>query len=449
MRTHIFFKIVFSAVLVGSLAGCDKALDLNPQQSIDESTALKTDQDVKVTLTGAYDGLSSGTALGGTILYTGELLGDDREVVFGGTYTTLDEIWRKTITTGNGDVAAMWSSSYSAINRVNNILSALDKVNAADKARVEGEARFIRGFLYFELVSLYAKTWGDGDNAANLGVPLVLTPTRGVTENDYVRRNSVAEVYAQVIDDLTKAESLIPASNDNPGLASKAAAAAVLSRVYLMQNDYASARDAANRAIGPDAALAPTYAEAFSDEGAGSERIFALIVSDQDGVNDMNTFYSSGVNPGGRGDMRVQQKHLDLYEAGDSRKLFYEESSGNTFTLKHAERFADVNVIRLAEMLLNRAECNFRLGTSVGAPPEDDLHAIRKRAGLGEFGAWTLEAILKERRVELAHEGLQVHDHKRTRSSVGSLAWNSDALVLPIPQREIDTNKNLKQNPGY
>ncbi len=449
MRTQIFSKIAFIAVLVGSLAACDKALDLEPQQSIDESTALKTDQDVKVTLTGAYDGMSGGTVLGGTLLYTAELLGDDREVVFGGTFSTLDEIWRKTITTGNGDVSAMWSSSYSAINRANNVLSALDKVNAEDKARVEGEARFIRGFLFFELVSLYGKAWGDGDNATNPGVPLVLAPTRGVTEADYRSRNSVAEVYAQVIEDLTQAESLIPTSNDNPGFASKSAAAAVLSRVYLMQLNYAAARDAANRAIGPFAVVAATYPDAFSDEGAGSERIFAIIVSDQDGINDMNTFFSSEVTPGGRGDILIQQKHLDLYEAGDSRKLFYEESAGNTYTLKHTERFTDVNVIRLAEMLLTRAETNFRLGTSIGATPAGDINVIRNRAGLGDIGALTLEAILKERRLELAHEGLQIHDRKRNRESVGTLAWNSDALVLPIPQREVDTNKNLKQNPGY
>jgi hypothetical protein len=223
----------------------------------------------------------------------------------------------------------------------------------------------------------------------------------------------------------------------------------MLSRVYLMQLNYAAARDAADRVIGAGGTLAATYPEAFSDEGAGSERIFAVIISDQDGINDMNTFFSSEETPGGRGDILIQQKHLDLYEDGDSRKLFYEESSGNTYSLKHAERFTDVNVIRLAEMYLTRAETNFRLSTAVGAPPIDDINTVRTRAGLGNLGVLTLDAILKERRLELAHEGLQIHDRKRNRESVGTLAWNSDALVLPIPQREIDTNKNLKQNPGY
>jgi starch-binding outer membrane protein, SusD/RagB family len=449
MRIHILNKIAFVAILALSMAACDKALDLEPQQSIDESTALQTDQDVKVTLTGAYDALSGASALGGTIQYMAELLGDDREVVFGGTFSTLDELWRKTITTTNGDVSTTWSASYNTINRANNVLSALDKVIANDKARVEGEARFIRGVLYFNLAALYGKAWGDGDNAANPAVPLVLTPTRGVSDADYRRRNSVAEVYAQAIDDLTKAEGLLPVSNDNPGFASKAACAAFLSRIYLMQQNYTAARDAANRAIGPDAELAATYADAFSDANSGTERIFALIVSDQDGVNDMNTFFSAGSRPGGRGDIRVQQKHFDLYETGDARKDFYEKGGANTFSLKHAERFGDVNVIRLAEMHLTRAECNFRLSTSVGASVADDVNAIRKRAGLGNLGIISLDAILKERRLELAHEGQQIHDRKRTRTNVGTIAWNANALVLPIPQREIDTNKNLTQNPGY
>ncbi len=101
-------------------------------------------------------------------------------------------------------------------------------------------------------------------------------------------------------------------------------------------------------------------------------------------------------------------------------------------------------------MFLTRAECNLRLGQQVGASPVADINAVRQRAGLPPLTTVTLNDILRERKLELAFEGHQIHDLKRNRLPVNAtFNFNSNALVLPIPQREIDTNKNLVQNPGY
>lgn len=438
MNTSIKSFVLAGSVMLLS-AACANRLDVQPTQSIDESTALATEQDVTVTLVGAYDGMSSINVYGGAFQYMGDLLGDDREVVFGGTFTTLDELWRKTMTPGNAQTTLTWNNSYAAINRANNVLSALDKVSTANRGLVEGQARFIRAAVYFELVRLYAKAWGDGDNATNPGVPLVLTPTRAVTDEDYRARNSVAEVYAQIIDDLTKAEQL---SKYPPAIA-------LLSRVYLMQGNYASARDAANRVIASGQfELEPDFANAFVDDN--NESIFSIVVTDQDGANDMNTYYASALNQG-RGDIRVQTKHLALYEAGDLRGKFFDTSNGGsrTFTSKFNDRFGDVPVLRLAEMYLTRAEANFRLGTTVGSAPLADINLIRERAGLAPLTSLTIAAVLKERKLELAFEGQQIHDIKRTKGTVGTTVFSANNLVCPIPQREIDTNKKLVQNPGY
>lgn len=446
------FKNIVSVASLAVLAfGCDGRLDVAPTQTIDETNALATDQDVKVTLTGAYDGLGSTNFYGGAIQYTGELMGDDREVLFGGTFSTLDEIWRKTVTPGNTQTTATWLSGYAAVNRANNVLGALSVVNEGDRAQVEGEARFIRGAIYFELVKLWAKTWGDGDNNSNPGIPLVTAPTRVITDADYLPRASVQAVYAQVIDDLTKAESLLPAtrSSTDATRATKAAAAAMLSRVYLMQGRYAEARDAANRVIQSGArVLESSFSGVFATGGASNEIIFRIAVSDQDGSNAMNTFFAPATFQG-RGDVRVQTKHTDLYEAGDLRRGFFVTASNRLFTRKFLDRFGDVPVVRLAEMYLTRAEANFRLGTSVGAAPLADINTIRTRAGLPALSALTLPVILKERHLELAFEGNQLDDIKRTRGSVGAKPFSDNLLVLPIPQREVDTNKNLVQNPGY
>ncbi|GAB3552762.1 RagB/SusD family nutrient uptake outer membrane protein [Spirosoma fluminis] len=449
MNSSIKYWFVAGAVTV-LVTACDNRLDVQPTQSIEASQALNTEQDVQITLTGAYDGLSDVNLYGGGIQYIGDLVGDNRDVVFGGTYATVDEVWRKAVTTSNTIVRDFWLDGYSTINRTNSVLEALPKVSAANRASIEGQARFIRGSLFFELVKAFAKSWNDGTPASNPGVPLVLTSTSTVTEADNRARNTVAEVYAQVLDDLTKAEQLLPATQPGGnGFATKGAAAAQLSRVYLQQQNYAAARDAANRVITSGTySLAPNFADVFNDATSGSEMIFKIIITDQDGINDLNTFYASSLNQG-RGDVRVQSKFRQLYEAGDVRGQFFNTATNNTFTSKFNDQYGDVPVVRLAEMYLTRAEANFRLNTSVGATPLEDVNLIRNRAKAAPLASVTLNAILLERRLELAFEGQQLADVKRTAGTIGTTAYNANNLVLPIPQREIDTNKSLTQNPGY
>jgi hypothetical protein len=438
------------ALLLLFTFACGDRLNVEPTQNVDEDQALASDQSVKVTLVGAYDAMSNVNLYGGAIQYSGEFLGDDREVVFGGTFSTLDELWRKSITTTNTVILNIWTNAYRTINIANNVLGALDKVNQADRAKVEGEALFIRGAMYFELVKMFGKTWDEGSNSGAPGVPLVLTPTRVVTEADNKPRNTVGEIYTQVIADLTKAEQQLPITN---GIyANRFAPAAMLSRVYLMQGNFAAARDAANRVITsgrfvPVRAFGDAFVEGAADYAR--EHIFRVTITDQDGTNAMNTYYASSAFQG-RGDVRIQTKHLALYETGDLRRDFFYRTGINTFTSKHRDLYGDVPVLRITEMLLTRAEANFRLNTQVGASPAADLNLIRQRAGLPALTSLTLAAILRERKLELAFEGQQVHDLRRTRTSVNAtFPYNSDRLVLPIPQREIDTNKSLVQNTGY
>jgi len=455
MNTHIKNSLLIG-VGVLCLTACADRLNVQPTQDIDATQALASEQDVQITLTGAYDGIGDGNVYGGAIQYTGDLLGDNRDVVFGGTFTTLDELWRKTITTTNVDVRDLWLDSYRAINRANTVLANLDKVSETNRPSIEGQARFIRGVLYFELVKSFGKSFNDGTPAQNLAVPLVLTPTGSVTEADNRTRNSVAEVYAQVLDDLTKAEQLLAknptgvfktALIGNAGAATKGAAQAMLARVYLQQQNFAGARDAANRVIMDGTfSLAPTFADVFND--TSPEQIFKIVVTDQDGVNNLNTFYASNRNSG-RGDIRIQTKFLDLYGTTDVRGSFITRVNNNVFTSKFNDLYGDVPVVRLAEMYLARAEANLRLTTSVGATPLADVNRIRARSRATQLTAVTLAAILLERRLELAFEGQQVADIKRTAGTVGSTAFNANNLVLPVPQREIDTNKSLVQNPGY
>jgi tetratricopeptide (TPR) repeat protein len=448
--------ILFTSVLA---TACEKRLDVFPYQSISDDKALLSEGDVKVTLVGAYDGAQAVTVYGGDIMVMNELIGNGENINFTGTFAGLSDAFKAQMNANNSNALGTWSASYSTINRINNVLTAVDKVTSstANKNSVEGEALFLRGSIYFELVRLYAKAVGDGDYATNPGVPLVLTPTGNVTDADYKARATVKAVYDQVIADLVKAESLLPSSNGV--YATKWAAAAQLSRVYLALKNYTEAGAAANRVItGSGKTLATEVGKnwfTFINNGGTTpgEYLFSMKVTAQDGVNALNTYFGRTISTiagtAGRSDCKIRPAHIAQYEDGDVRKTYFELSGGNYYTKKHLDRFGDVPVIRLSELYLTRAEANQRNSTSVGASPLSDVNAIRTRAGLPALSAVTLADILKERRLELAFEGQFLPDAKRTQTAVGTLAWNSPKLILPIPQREIDVNKQLVQNEGY
>lgn len=450
--------IILVALIMISTIGCEKRLDISPYQSITADKALATEGDVNVTLVGAYDGAQSASTYGGDVMVLNDLIGNTPNINFTGTFAGLTDAYQTLMNSNNSNAAGTWISAYNTINRCNNVLSALDKVTSspARKSSVEGQALFLRASMYFELVRLYAKTIGDGDASSNPGVPLVLTLTKSVTNSDYLPRASVKSVYDQVVADLTKAETLLPASNTI--YATKWAAAAQLSRVHLMLKNYTAAGDAANRVItGSGKSLNPDFTKlwfTFINNGGANpaEYIFSMTVTVQDGTNSLNTYFGRNVGiagTAGRSDCKIKAAHIALYEVGDVRRTFFALSGGNNYTRKHLDRYGNVPIIRLAEMYLTRAESNFRNNTTLGASPLSDVNLIRARVGLPALATASLNAITKERYLELAFEGHNLHETKRLQKTTGTLNWNSPKLILPIPQREIDVNKNLVQNEGY
>lgn len=443
------------AILIMS---CEKKLDVFPTQSISADQALLTEGDVSATLIGCYDGIQSASLYGGDIMVLNDLIGNSEDILFTGTFAALNDSYNAIMISNNSFATSTWISAYNTINRCNNVLSALDKVTSSDanKNKVKGEALFLRSCLFFELVKMYGKFPGDGSLSSNPGVPLILTPTSVVGEEAKVSRNTQQEVYDQVIKDLTEAESLLPSSNSR--YANKWAAAAMLSRIHLVLGNYAQARDAANRVIsGSGRSLAASFGNlwfTFINLGGTTptEYLFYIKVTNQDGVNSLNTYYGRTIAaiPGtaGRSDCKIKAAHIAKYEAGDARNYFV-LSGGSNYTRKHLDRFGDVPVIRLAELYLTRAEANFRLGTEIGATPLADVNAIRARVGLAPLATVDLNAIIKERNLELAFEGRNLEDKKRLKLNIGTLAWNSPKLIYPIPQRETDANPNLVQNEGY
>lgn len=452
-----FLLLLAAGIVFGS---CSKELELKDPQGLSPQDATAKDANIKKLLQGGYDAMSSTNLYGGNIQLFADLLGSNSELSWVGTFNDYREIWGKSMITTNPRLSATWGAAYNAINIANNVLANMDKVVAADKNRVKGEALLIRAAMHFELVRLFARDFTDGDPNVNPGVPLMTAPTNSTADITKPARNKVAAVYAAVIADLTEAENLLPATNGV--FATKAFAAGMLSRVYLQKADYAGARDAANRAIAAATgkSLLPVFMNNFNQGANTAEDLFAIQVSDQDGGNNLHLFYSVDIFGARDGDIEVNPVHLSIYEAGDSRGSVTANPSASTAfntafytkygayrTAKFRDLYKNVKVMRLAEMYLTRAEANYRLGTAVGDTPLNDVNRIRKRAGATEWTSITdVAQIYQERSRELAFEGFAIHDARRFKRTIDGKPWNDLRFVLWIPFREINANPNLEQN---
>ncbi len=456
MKTSYINKLIIALSLV-SIVACESKLDFQPKQSIDATSALENDQDIESAIVGAYSIMGGGALYGTDLNIVPELLASDTYFAWVGTFQSFRQISVKTIDANNAEASRIWSNAYRAINIANTVLANVDKISSAStKNKLTGEAYFIRGTLYFELIRLYGLPYSQGGASTNLGVPIILTAT---TDKDLAAalgsRSTVQAVYTQAISDLILASTLIPSSN--PTRATKYSALAMLSRVYLQQGNYIAARDAANNVIvNSGKSLTATVSAPFLNRNS-SESLFEIQQNDQNNAGTSNdglaTFYASiaGI---GRADLRLLSAFQNLYESSDKRRadLIYIGTgarSGRLYTGKWTAFGLNIPVIRLSEMYLTRAECNLRLTAFIGDFPINDYNKIRTRAVASTKLSITVQDVLNERILELAFEGSRIHDLRRVKASTGTYAYDSPKLVLPIPKRELDANINLIKNPGY
>lgn len=446
-------KIIFLfTLIIFSFAACDDKLDIKPQQAISTEVALSTEQGIKTALIGTYELLAAAPTVTGDVLLNSELLIDAENLYWTGFSEDLSQILDKKIVVSNYAVEFFWVNAYRIVNQANSILNALDAVNETDRQAVAAEARFLRGMVYFNLVNMFARSWGDGSPTANPGVPIVTLPAAQTLTNPVIPRNTVAEVYSFIIEDFSFAKESLP--SENTVFATSAAAGALLSRVYLMQEKHDLAAAEADQVIeSGQYQLLPDFEQVFNQSENTPEDIFAIQVTSQDFFNRLSSFYT-GEWEGGQGFIGITEEHLAKYDSTDKRgALFYiDQQNGIRRTGKwrvNSSRDGNVTQIRLAEMYLTRAEGRFRTGDISGATA--DLNIIRNRAGLGEIGSSeiNLETILNERFLELAFEGHLYRDTKRTRKNVGSIPYDDPRFIYPIPQREMDINPALVQNDGY
>jgi hypothetical protein len=320
------------------------------------------------------------------------------------------------------------------------------------KAEITGEAYFLRALSYHNLVKFFG------------GVPLILTPITDANDAGKATRATSAEVYTQILSDLAQAQTLI-ANKTNTRQASVGAVFALRSRVLLYKGDYAGALQAAKSVDSLGYSLAPNFADLFSAQGNINtpEDIFRVGFTAVE-FNELGYYYLAA----GRVEVAPTPDLNAAYETGDIRKALTvgPRSRGRFEGVKYPTTIGaeHVHVIRYAEVVLTEAEAYARTGDLPNAVTQ--LNRIRTRAHAPLYTlntaitgthdvhilttqAEVIDAIIKERRLELALEGDRFPDLVRTGKAVSVLGITQEKTLFPIPARETTTAPGITQNPGY
>lgn len=481
------------AILAASLSSCvNDWLDVAPSDGTDADAALTSSSDLAAARTGMYKALKGNSSLvdyyGQQFFVYGDVhAGDDYQYNnIGGSnrasfyydmnYQTASEFNTSTVS---------WQSPYVVIGRANRIIAAAEGGALSDAA----EAKVLRALAHFDLVRIYGKPYTE-DQGASLGVPLV---TEVLESNAKPARSTVAEVYTQVVKDLTEAiSSNALATETEPGYVSVWGAKAILSRVYLNMGDYANALSVAEDIIKNSGAALWTRDQYFKAWDAStpneSEFLFRLNVAGSTDNNDLNGIGNLQQRDGYK-EMVATKKFVDMLTSDPedvrndmflpataakevatygTNKVYLNKLRGQGGNLRNV---TIVPIIRLSEVYLTAAECAFRNNDKTKAVEYlNDLVKNRTttEASLATVDNITLERILIERRKELIGEGQRYFDALRNNETITRYTSEADKgwhktlskdaqsfdrdyfkAIAAIPQAEINANPNIKQNTGY
>ena len=224
-------KLVYLLCLTGLMSAC--SIDREPHGSLSSNKITENpDESVDAMVRGVYAQLKTWSD---PMHRCGEYAGDNI-MIRGASTDAFFEFITFNRTPDNYRLDDFWNSSYKAIAQASNAIKLYqDKTEDNVKAKV-GECYFVRGMIYFYLVRAYGRPYYQ-DPKTNLGVPIVNgTPKDVFDKFTLPDRATVADTYQQAIADLKKDEELLPETDGNPSYASKGAAQAMLSKVYLFMS---------------------------------------------------------------------------------------------------------------------------------------------------------------------------------------------------------------------
>ncbi|WP_415222634.1 RagB/SusD family nutrient uptake outer membrane protein [Psychroserpens sp.] len=440
-------KIIFIMVILCTALSCD-VLDVEPQNSISAEEAFKTKEDIDKGILGAYASFQSLSYYGRTFGLFSDLAADNLSHPLAATASSYAEVNNNNILPENGSVDGIWSLAYDGINVANNVIDKVPTIaDMTEQERNEAlaELYFIRALNHFNLLNYFG------------GVPIKVVPTVGVTNLD-APRNSVEEVYSQIINDLNFAVEFLPVSGVKIR-ASNAAAKGLLAKVYLYKQDYALAIELASDVITNGGyTLPPNYSDVFADDES-SESIFEIAFTQLERNRIAEYNFPQSLN--GRREVEPSQDLLDAYGADDERfdgSIAFEGDKAYAIKYDDLSLGADNYIIlRLADLYLIRAEAEASLAAPNVVSVQFDINQIRGRAGLQPTMESSIPQLIRiiedERRLEFAFEGQRWFDLVRTDRAIVLLpnVNSPNQTLFPIPLDEIQTNNSpgMVQNPGY
>ena len=357
-----------------------------------------------------------------------------------------------------------WYISYKIINDANTVIAAVE-ANATDdptRKQLLGECYFLRAFCHFNLVRLFAKPYTQDKTAPGI---ILRTSTSDPAQKE---RSTVEEVYTQIVADAQKAADLMDQSR-GVMYASKEAAWALLSRVYLYMEDNQNTVDYATKVINSgrfSLVTATEYPTLFANATQSSETIFCIAFTEKEDYGKFGSIasmiYSNGNSGWGEEYASPSIRALMSKHPEDVRWSYIvplKDADGNIQTkngipIYYITKFSFQDgsptlsspiMFRIAEMYLNRAEANAKLGNTKAAL--DDVDAIRKNRGLSGSlyngvvpnGLTALQVVLNERRIELAFEAQRMYDVYRNKLPMDRSYWG---YHLPgLKETDIDLSK--------
>ncbi len=439
-------RFLMPAILLGIAAACNGPLDVKSRNTIPTPEAITDSSSARAAVAGMYHGLQNLDSYGETIPEVGDLSSDNAE--FSGTSTSYGEIDDNQISTFNTAVLSQWAMSYDNINRANAILDKMGSLtNIADdtKAQLSAEAYFVRALTYHDLV----KYFGD--------VPIILHPTTDPNAGSTITRAPVSTVYSRILEDLDSASARM-ADSSSTTTASAGAVRALRARVLFYKGDYVGA-EAEAHAVEDDFGydLAPNYPDLYTASGNSTpEDIFKLIAGVKADQQSYLSYDYFAKKLGGTYLLRPTSNLLNAYEGQDLRGQWNIAFAGSKrYGAKYRSITGTENfpVLRLGEIILIRAEALARNGHLPEAVAEMHKTQARANATLFVLGSHTqqdvIDAIVAERRLELALEGDRWPDLVRLGTAATVMNIDPTQTLYPIPQSEIDVTPGLTQNPGY
>ncbi len=489
---HIYRLLTASLIFLVSVSCHDKLLEPIPESVLTTSNAFVSAKDINLGVLGVYSGLQSKVQKDYLIM---EATTDNEYVEYYATEPGISEMENLEVSSENHILNNFWKTSYNGIFRANSILINLDNPTdyaPNEKEKYEGEARFLRALFYLDL----ARVFGD--------VPLVTEPL-SVVDAEQVGRTPQDQVFDLIIQDLTRAQSLLPSpSAAEWGRASSAAATALLARLYVFRNDWPNALTALDQVVNDyNYELVDHFGDLFQvATEQNSEAIFS--VPFVEGTNGQGITYAfaplGGIYQVIDNGSRVVRPTWDLHKRYDESDTRFPVTISETQLLANASpgddpiwypyinkyivpipgtsSGLDLPVVRLADMILLYSEALYRSGDVDEAL--NQLNRVRTRAFQGTSQNYTasdinteekfMDVVLLERRLELAFENQRWFDLVRTDRFTTELAsyeaeYNPGSgtaeiqnhnvqphmRYFPIPYEQIQLAAPgvLTQNPGY